>query len=152
MELTSLISVQRVFDAVGGRDRAEALRAVAGLLAAELRASPEALAERLLEREALGSTALGGGVAIPHCKLDGLSEVVVAIARLQQAIDYDAPDGAAVRLLLVVLSPAATPAAHLRALAMISRWLKEPNTVPALLRAAGRDAMLQLVPGFGPSR
>jgi PTS system nitrogen regulatory IIA component len=152
VELSSLVSVQRVFDAVPGKDRGEALRAVAGLLAPELRVSPDLLSSRLLEREALGSTALGGGVAIPHCKLDRLAEVVVAIARLDRPVDYLAPDGEPVRLLVVVLSPADTPAAHLRALAMISRWLKDPKTVPALLAAAGRDAMLQLVPGFGVPR
>lgn len=99
------------------RDLAQAIAAQGGLIrAAEL-------AQGLIAREQLGTTAIGGGVAIPHTKLSGLRLPILAVAVLPTGLAYDAPDGAPVRLLFVVVSPAEAPAEHLRLLASISRWL-----------------------------
>ena len=85
------------------------------------------LVARLLEREQLGCTGLGGGIAIPHCKMPGLSDVVVAMATTAEPIPFGAADGIPVRLIFLVASPAAASAAHLQALARISRILRTPG-------------------------
>lgn len=91
------------------------------------------LYQKLAERERLGSTAVGGGVAIPHCKLKGLERPVVAIGRVEPGLEFGAPDGRPVRAFFVVVSPLDTPAAHLQVLSAVSRWIKEPARLARLL-------------------
>jgi PTS system nitrogen regulatory IIA component len=94
-----------------------------------------ALTARLLEREKLGCTGLGNGLAIPHGKLAGLEGVLVAIGVVPGGVDFHALDGRPVRLVLLVLSPADAPAGHLQALARISRLVKTPGVTDAILSA-----------------
>jgi PTS system nitrogen regulatory IIA component len=82
------------------------------------------LFRRLREREQLSSTGIGSGIAIPHCKMPGLRQAVVAVGLAPQGIEFGAADGQPVRLFFVVVSPEADPAEHLRVLASISRWIK----------------------------
>jgi PTS system nitrogen regulatory IIA component len=91
--------------------------------------------ERLHTREALGATGFGSGAAIPHTRLAGLTACGVLVARLPQPIDWQAPDGEPVDVLVLLLSPEDSGADHLKALARISRTLRDPATLPAL-RAA----------------
>ncbi|MEO8432761.1 MAG: PTS sugar transporter subunit IIA [Acidobacteriota bacterium] len=100
------------------------------------------LTRRLLEREKLGCTGLGEGVAIPHCKLNGVSEIVLAIATSPGGVDFHAPDGVPVTLIFLILSPAQAPALHLQALARISRLLKTPGVADALRRAATPESLV----------
>lgn len=91
--------------------------------------------EALLERERLGSTGMGRGVAIPHARLDGLDDIVGVFARLAKPVDYDAADGEPVDLVFALFAPEDAGANHLRALARISRCLRDPG-VCAKLRGA----------------
>lgn len=97
------------------------------------------LTTRLLEREKLGCTGLGNGLAIPHCKLAGLENVVVAVGVVPDGVDFQAIDGRPVRLVLLVLSPADAPAGHLQALARISRLVKTPGVTEAILSSGTPD-------------
>ena len=93
---------------------------------------------KLLERERQGSTAIGRGAAIPHCKLSRLDRVVVAVAVLPDGIGGDSPDSPdhePVRLIFLVISPESSPAAHLQTLASISRWLKDDRNLERIRRA-----------------
>lgn len=92
----------------------------------------DALYASLLEREEVGSTAMGGGVAIPHCKLDGIDKVVIAVGTVPAGVDVDAPDEEAVRLFFMVVSPTDNPAEHLRCLAAISKWVRHTENVERL--------------------
>ena len=94
------------------------------------------LTRRLLEREKLGCTGLGNGLAIPHCKIGGLEGVIVAIGVVHGGVDFRALDGRPVKLILVVLSPSDAPAGHLQALARISRLVKTPGVTEAILSAS----------------
>jgi|CXWL01.1.fsa_nt_gi PTS system nitrogen regulatory IIA component len=153
MDLQSLIDRRLVWCDVAAGSREAVLDACAERLAAELGVRAVDVAQRLREREALGPTALGGGVAIPHCKLDALSRVVLAVVRLvEPGVDWGAPDGKPVRLLLVVLSPSANPAAHLQALAAISRWLRGPEVMAQLLAAVDQPQLLACLPGQGAAQ
>lgn len=103
---------------------------------------PEDLARRLLERERLGCTGLGGGIAIPHCKLKDLDELVLSVASCPSGIDFGASDGLPVTLVFLILSPAQAPALHLQALARISRLLKTPGVAESLRRASTSDELV----------
>lgn len=91
--------------------------------------------EALLERERLGATGMGRGVAIPHARLEGLDRIVGAFARCQRPVDFDAVDDEPVDLVFALFAPEDAGANHLRALARVSRCLRDPGTC-AKLRAA----------------
>jgi PTS system nitrogen regulatory IIA component len=114
------------------------------LAAAGIVQDPQALARRLLERERLGCTGLGSGVAIPHCKWKGIDDVVLAIGRCRAGIDFHSPDGVPVTLVFVILSPADAPGLHLQALARISRRLKTSGVADLLRRASSRDEIREI--------
>ncbi len=94
--------------------------------------------EGLLERERLGPTGFGGGTAIPHCKVDGLDAPTGVFVRLARPVDYNAVDDEPVDLGFALLSPVNDGAAHLKALAEVSRMFRD-NAMCAQLRGA-RDA------------
>ena len=100
------------------------------------------ITKALAEREALGSTSVGDGFAIPHCKLDGLKTVSVWIARLAEDVEFGALDGIGVRFLAVVLSPPDQPAAHLQVLSQVARVLKRREVRERLMNAADADALI----------
>jgi len=144
--LVAGIDPRLVFTSLQARTREEVLREMSRDLAqAGVVRDADDLARRLIEREGLGCTGLGGGIAIPHCKLKDLSDIVVAIGRCAEAIDFQAPDGVPVKILFLILSPAQAPALHLQALARVSRWLKTPGTAENLLRATTREEILEAV-------
>jgi PTS system nitrogen regulatory IIA component len=100
------------------------------------------LAAALNEREQLGSTALGGGVAIPHCRLAAIERLTIAIGRHRRGIDFGAADGRPVRLWIVLLAPVADPRAHLRVLADLARRLRLPGLVERVLAATSEEEIL----------
>lgn len=109
-------------------------------LAAELHASglvadPDAVAEALRAREAVHSTALGAGLAIPHARTAAADAPRFVAARLGMAIDFDAPDGLPVDLVFLLVSPPSDPGAHVKHLALLARRLQDPEVVEGLRRA-----------------
>ncbi|MEO9131142.1 MAG: PTS sugar transporter subunit IIA [Sphingomonas sp.] len=103
------------------------------------------IVERLSAREKLGSTGFGAGVATPHAKLPGLNHVVAVFARLAQPIDFQAVDDLPVDIVFLLLSPVDAGATHLRALARVSRRLRERGFVDKLRGAGSRDALYALL-------
>ncbi len=97
--------------------------------------------ERLTERERLGSTGFGGGIAIPHAKLSGIDAVRGLVVLLEQPIAFDAVDDAPVDIIFALLSPLDSGAEHLKTLARVSRYLRNDAQV-ARLRGVGSDAAL----------
>jgi nitrogen PTS system EIIA component len=100
--------------------------------------------ERLVERERLGSTGFGGGIAIPHGKIDGLDRVVGLFARLAEPVDFQAIDGMPVDLVFLLLSPPDAGVEHLKALARVSRRLRDRGFVAKLRGAGSNDALYAL--------
>jgi mannitol/fructose-specific phosphotransferase system IIA component (Ntr-type) len=137
---------ERIFPDLTGATREDVLRDFSQRLAqtGAIR-DGEDLARRLIEREGLGCTGLGGGIAIPHCKLKNLSEIVVAIGRCREPINFQASDGVPVSILFLILSPADAPGLHLQALARLSRWLKTPGVAENLRRARTPEEILDAV-------
>jgi PTS system nitrogen regulatory IIA component len=132
-----LVDERRIFPDLAGTTLDEALAEMAGGLArAGVVPDGADLARRLVERERMGSTGLGGGLAIPHCKLREIGDVVLAVGVSHRGIDFGAADGLPVRLVFLVLSPADAPALHLQALARISRVIRIPGVAERLSEAA----------------
>jgi len=99
------------------------------------------LSRRLLEREKIGSNGLGAGLAIPHCKVRDLEDVVLAVGVSRRGIDFHAADGVPVTLVFLVLSPAEAPALHLQALARISRVIRMPGVAESLRRETAAEGI-----------
>jgi nitrogen PTS system EIIA component len=104
--------------------------------------------EKLVERERLGSTGFGNGVAIPHGKLPGTTSIVGMFVHLAHPIEFQAIDDMPVDLIFCLLSPPDAGAEHLKALAMVSRWLRDPSFVAKLRGAGSADAVLALFAGL----
>jgi PTS system nitrogen regulatory IIA component len=100
--------------------------------------------DRLNERERLGTTGFGGGVAIPHGRIEGLDGIRAAFLRLEKPIDYGAIDDLPIDLVFMMLSPADAGADHLKALAQVSRRLRDRTFVANLRGAVSPDALYAL--------
>ena len=103
--------------------------------------------ERLAEREKLGSTGFGGGIAIPHGKLDRLERVAGVFVRLAKPVDFGAVDDLPVDLVFALLSPTGAGAEHLKALACVSRRLRDRGFAEKLRGAGSPDALYALLTG-----
>jgi PTS system nitrogen regulatory IIA component len=132
-----------------GTVRAETKAAILELLSERLaqvcRLDPAAVLERITARESLGSTGFGRGVAIPHARIDGLNRPVAAFLRLETPVAYDAADGMPVDLVFGLLSPEQAGAAHLHALAAISRMMRDEAMHTALSQAPSDEALFGLL-------
>jgi PTS system nitrogen regulatory IIA component len=134
LRLEALTRPDLIFPELQATDRPGVLRALADRVAQQgLVKDAAELYRRLLEREQLGSTGIGSGIAIPHCKLPGLESGVVAIGMVPEGVEFGAVDGKSVRVFFLVISPSESPAEHLQALAAISRWVKADRHAERLL-------------------
>ena len=150
MRLSSLTRPDLIFVDLPGADGPTVLRAFAERVVERgVVKDADVLYRRLLEREQLGTTALGQGVAVPHCKIDGLADVVVAVGLFRKGIDFEASDGKPVKVLFLVVSPSASPAAHLQSLAAISRWVKADHHVERILDLEDPQAIFELLDAEG---
>jgi PTS system nitrogen regulatory IIA component len=119
-----------------------------GLAASRMTGIPaKTIVTAVSEREKIGSTGFGGGVAIPHGKIDGLERVYGYFARLTQPIEFNSVDNLPVDLVFLILSPPDAGADHLKALASVSRALRDRTTVAKLRGARSRDAIFALLTG-----
>ncbi|MEK6636627.1 MAG: PTS sugar transporter subunit IIA [Pseudomonadota bacterium] len=103
--------------------------------------------DKLTERERLGSTGFGNAVAIPHGKIEGLRHIVALFVQLAQPIDFHSIDQIPVDIVFCLLSPPDSGADHLKALAQVSRWLRDPLFVAKLRGTASADAVFALLTG-----
>lgn len=121
------------------------LAALAERLAAVYELEADAVLQRMTEREALGSTGFGRAVAIPHARIAGLARPVAAFLRLKTPVAFDAADGMPVDLVFGLLSPEHAGAAHLHALASISRMMRNDTMHTALSQAPSDEALYGLL-------
>jgi PTS system nitrogen regulatory IIA component len=128
-------------------NKRQLLGQLAQLAGQRLGIDPARIADSIAERERLGSTGFGGGVAIPHGKLDGLDRVYALVARLSTPIDYKAIDGGKVDLVFLLLSPPDAGAEHLKAVAAVSGLVRHAATIDNLRGARSRDALAAVLIG-----
>ncbi len=144
MALSDLLSPKAVVLNLHARCKREALAALADRASAVTGADAGAIREALMEREKLGSTGVGRGVAIPHGKIEGLAAMTGLLAKLDQPIDFEAVDDQPVDLIFVLLAPMDASAAHLKALAKVSRLLRDERVREALRGAETPEALFAI--------
>ena len=145
MKLDEFTAPEGVIAGLRAANKAQALRELARR-AAPLAGIDEAVIQKALqEREQLGSTGIGRGVALPHARIPGLKRFVGAFARLQQPIDFEAIDQQPVDLLFVLLAPENTPREQLAALARISRLFRDVGACEALRQAPTAEAIYAII-------
>ena len=142
MKIAEFLREDLILPELRSTDKASALREICEAIA---RANPNLSAARLcdvlLEREKLGSTGVGDGIAIPHGKLAGLQGLLAAFGRSRAGIDFQAIDGKPTNLFFVLFAPENSAGIHLKALARISRLFKTPSFRAAILEAKDAAAI-----------
>lgn len=146
MKITDLLSSDMVIADLKAATKPEVLNELAKAMAArypEIKLSD--LIAVLAERERLGSTAIGDGIAIPHGKLRGVTKIIGAFGRHQQGVDFDSLDGGPSQLFFVLVAPEDSASLHLKALARVSRLLKEASFRSRLLSAKDGAELYSLI-------
>ncbi|NPV03246.1 MAG: PTS transporter subunit EIIA [Syntrophaceae bacterium] len=146
MQITGMLKKEYIIEEL----KATSKRAVLAELSEVLRRDteglpPGAMVDVLLEREKLGSTGIGDGIAIPHGKLKNLDRLMISFGRSRQGIDFDAIDGKPVHLFFLLMAPESSTGQHLKALAKISRLLKDPEFRNDLMTAAGAEEIYRKI-------
>jgi len=141
MTLTDLVTPNAIIAALKVNSKKQAIQELAARAAELTGQSENAILEILLQREKLGSTGVGNGVAIPHGKLPKLGRLFGLFARLQRPIDFEALDNQPVDLIFLLLAPEAAGADHLKALARIARQLRDPEIARRLRESTDAEAL-----------
>jgi PTS system nitrogen regulatory IIA component len=145
MPLSDLLTAKAVVPSLRANNKKQAIQELSAIAAELSGHSARNVFETLRQREQLGSTAIGRGVAIPHGKLRGLDRLVGVFARLAKPIDFDAMDGEPVDLVFVLLAPEGAGADHLKALARVARLLRDEKAAARLRAASDADALFALL-------
>ena len=145
MDLSDLITPEHVIAGLRANSKKQVLQGLS-----EAAANLTGLAERdifdcLLQRERLGSTGVGQGIAIPHGKFPDIDSIVCIFARLDEPVDFDAVDDRPVDLLFLLLAPESAGADHLKALARISRLLRDTGAAEKLRASNDRSALFAIL-------
>lgn len=145
MDLSDLLAHDGVLPALDVTCKKQALQELAARAATVTGLDERQIFETLLQRERLGSTGLGRGIAIPHVKMKALDAIVCLFARLSQPIDFESQDGEPVDLIFLLLAPDHASGDHLKALARISRLVREPSTMEQLRSAPDKAALMAVL-------
>jgi nitrogen PTS system EIIA component len=141
MDLSDLITPFGVIPSLKASNKKQALQELAAKAAKLTGIDAHEIFNTLLQRERLGSTGVGNGIAIPHGKMNALGHIVGMFARLEEPIDFEAIDEEPVDLVFLLLAPENAGADHLKALARISRLMREPTAVEKLRSSRDKDAL-----------
>ncbi|MBC6497446.1 MAG: PTS sugar transporter subunit IIA [Alphaproteobacteria bacterium GM7ARS4] len=145
MALASLIPAEQVFSQVRVASKKQLFDEVALRMASYMGCAEQTILDVLLERERLGSTSVGNGMAIPHGKIDGIERIYGLLMTLEHAIDFDAHDGQHVDIVCALIAPADEGGDHLRALSVVSRFLRDKNTSMHLRNAKSHHDIIALL-------
>lgn len=146
MKIKQILSKESIIASLKSGTKEEVLRELAVLLTPRCpEASLEEISIVLQEREKLGSTGIGNGVAIPHGKLAGLTQIVTGFGRSRPGILFDSQDGKAAHLFFVLLAPENAASLHLKVLARLSRLLKDVHFRNQLLEAGNEDEIYRSI-------
>jgi PTS system nitrogen regulatory IIA component len=143
-EFSILLAADSVMDGVSVTSKKSLFQLLAKEMAKHCDVGATVIAEALTQRERLGSTGFGGGVAIPHGRIEGLGKVTGLFCRLAQPLSYDAVDSLPVDLIFLLVSPKQASVAHLKALAQVSRAFRNRPFVENLRSAMSVDALYAL--------
>lgn len=152
MEIADLLSPQAVISNLRATSKKQALQDLARRAAEVTGVNERAIFDVLLERERLGTTGVGNGIAIPHGKLPALDQLYGVFARLERPIPFDSIDEQPVDLIFLLLAPESAGADHLKALARVSRLLRDKNVCEKLRGTDNAEALFALLTESPASR
>ncbi|MDI9408124.1 MAG: PTS IIA-like nitrogen regulatory protein PtsN [Candidatus Pacebacteria bacterium] len=149
MNITEILDTRSILPHLKAGNKSQVLKELARSAIAqippEISISERTIYDILIERERLGTTGLGNGIAIPHGKLPKLKKLICLFARLETPIDFEAIDDQPVDLVFLLLAPEGAGADHLKALALISRLLRDSATCEKLRSATSADALFAII-------
>ena len=145
MRIVEFLRPEAIIATLGGTSAQAVLAELCRPLGATYKLDSQRLLDTLLDREKLGSTGIGEGVAIPHGKVAGLPALIAAFGRSPQGIDFGAIDGKPTHLFFTLVAPENSAGAHLKALARISRIFKNPSFREAIMKAEGAEEIFRLI-------
>jgi PTS system nitrogen regulatory IIA component len=152
MEITDLISPAAVIPNLRATSKKQALQDMARRAAEITGLHERAIFDVLLERERLGTTGVGNGIAIPHGKLPAMEKLYGLFARLEKPISFESIDDPPVDLIFLLLAPESAGADHLKALARVSRLLRDKGVCEKLRGTDNADALYALLTESPASR
>ncbi|MEN6620387.1 MAG: PTS sugar transporter subunit IIA [Smithella sp.] len=146
MRLEQLLKPEYLNDNLQAKNKAEALAELSQLIVqGPLKLDQSEIYDVLLQREKLGSTGIGDGVAIPHGKISGLNELIIAVGRSKNGVQFDSIDGRLVHLFFLLLAPENSTGKHLKILAKISKMTKVGNFRRKLMEAKSPDELYHII-------
>src|SRR6187402_1446441 len=145
MTITDLVAPEAILPTLKVNSKKQALQELAAKAAVLTGQNERSVFEVLLQREKLGTTAVGYGVAIPHGKLPKLERLFGMFARLEKPVDFESMDGQPVDLIFLLLAPEAAGADHLKALARVARLLRDPDVARKLRESHDADALYSVL-------
>jgi PTS system nitrogen regulatory IIA component len=146
MKFSELINKNYIIPEFKGSTKKQVLEELVEALASnKVEIDKVVLLNALLEREKLGSTGIGDGVAIPHGKLNGLDNIILLFGKSGQGVDFDAIDRKPVCMVFLLVAPADSAGLHLKALARLSRMLREKEFKNSLLMASDAETLLKII-------
>ncbi len=145
MDLSDLIEVPAIMPALRANSKKQLLQLLAERAAAITGLPEREVFDTILQRERLGSTGVGNGIAIPHGKLAGVKRITGVFARLDAPVDFEALDDQPVDLMFLLLAPEGAGADHLKALARVSRMLRDRSMTEKLRGSDNPEALYALL-------
>jgi PTS system nitrogen regulatory IIA component len=147
MALNDILALSAIYPSLRVGSKKQALQELSAHAAQLLKRDEREIFETLNQRERLGSTGVGSGIAIPHGKLAKMDKLFGMFARLEKPIDFEALDGEPVDLIFLLLAPEAAGADHLKALARVARLLRDPEVAKKLRNSRDAAAILTILTG-----
>ncbi|MBO7244433.1 MAG: PTS IIA-like nitrogen regulatory protein PtsN [Alphaproteobacteria bacterium] len=144
MKITDILSKESVIADLTADSKKNLLEELAGLASKETGVDSRTILEALVERERLGTTGVGRGVALPHTRLLGLEKIFCAFVRTNP-VDFEAVDGKLVDLVFLLLVPEESGADHLKALSCLSKLLRDETVTATLRKAVNEDEIYQII-------
>jgi PTS system nitrogen regulatory IIA component len=145
MRILDSLKEESIISELNATDKKGVLEKLTGAVAKTSGVGQEEMIRVLLERERLGSTGIGGGIAIPHGKLGSLDSMLVGFGRSHKGVDFEALDGKPAHIFFLLMAPENSTGAHLRMLARISRLLKDSTFRERLMTAADRHELYMVI-------
>lgn len=146
MKILDFLQADAIISSLAAHSKEEVLQELVGPIA---RANPEldegGLVKTLIERENLGSTGIGGGIAIPHGKFEGLSHLIASFGKSAAGIDFSSMDNKPAHLFFLLVAPKNSAGEHLKALARISRLFRDPLLKNSLVQAESKEEIFSLL-------
>lgn len=145
MKISDILKLDAIIADLKAQNKSDSIQELSGAVAPVAGAETQDVAEVLIERENLGSTGIGGGIAIPHGKLDTVKSIAVGFGRSIKGIDFDSLDNRPVHLFFLLLTPEHSTGGHLKVLAQISKLLKMDQFKERLLSAGSTEQIHQII-------